>query len=65
MYMQTGDCTYEYVPDQISGIFFGWAKPEAGGVSRSVISIGWDFSLPTVERVMVCILDLGGLKISS
>jgi hypothetical protein len=60
-----GDCTYEYVPDQISGIFFGWAKPEAGGVSRSVISIGWDFSLRTVERVMVCILDLGGLKISS
>uniref|UniRef100_A0A0E0FTD9 Riboflavin kinase n=1 Tax=Oryza nivara TaxID=4536 RepID=A0A0E0FTD9_ORYNI len=48
-----GDCTYEYVPDQISGIFFGWAKPEAGGVSRSVISIGWDFSLRTVERVMI------------
>uniref|UniRef100_A0A0D3EU72 Riboflavin kinase n=1 Tax=Oryza barthii TaxID=65489 RepID=A0A0D3EU72_9ORYZ len=47
-----GDCTYEYVPDQISGFFFGWAKPEAGGVSRSVISIGWDFSLRTVERVM-------------
>uniref|UniRef100_A0A0E0JNW7 Riboflavin kinase n=1 Tax=Oryza punctata TaxID=4537 RepID=A0A0E0JNW7_ORYPU len=48
-----GDCTYEYVPDQISGIFFGWAKSEAGGVSRSVISIGWDLSLRTVERVMI------------
>uniref|UniRef100_A0A0D9V5V3 Riboflavin kinase n=1 Tax=Leersia perrieri TaxID=77586 RepID=A0A0D9V5V3_9ORYZ len=47
-----GDCTYESVPDQISGIFFGWAKLEAGGVSKVVISIGWDLSLRTVERVM-------------
>uniref|UniRef100_J3L486 riboflavin kinase n=2 Tax=Oryza brachyantha TaxID=4533 RepID=J3L486_ORYBR len=47
-----GDCTYEYVPDQISGIYFGWAKLEAGGVSRAVISIGWDLSLRTIERVM-------------
>ncbi|KAF0919923.1 hypothetical protein E2562_032332 [Oryza meyeriana var. granulata] len=47
-----GNSTYEYVPDQISGIFFGWAKLEAGGVSRTVISIGWDLSLRTVERVM-------------
>lgn len=40
------------VPDQILGIFFGWAKLEGHGVSEAVVSIGWDLSLRTVERVM-------------
>ncbi|KAG8055373.1 hypothetical protein GUJ93_ZPchr0001g31691 [Zizania palustris] len=46
-----GGCTDESIPDQISGIFFGWAELEADGVSRVMVSIGWDLSLRPVERV--------------
>ncbi|XP_047054647.1 bifunctional riboflavin kinase/FMN phosphatase-like [Lolium rigidum] len=53
-----GEHTYDSIPDQISGIFFGWAKSEAYGVSKVVVSIGWDLSLQNVERVMrICFLD--------
>ncbi|KAM0871236.1 hypothetical protein ACQ4PT_039526 [Festuca glaucescens] len=53
-----GERTYDSIPDQISGIFFGWAKSEAYGVSKAVVSIGWDLSLQNVERVMrICFLD--------
>ncbi|KAM0875823.1 hypothetical protein ACQ4PT_036546 [Festuca glaucescens] len=53
-----GERTYDSIPDQISGIFFGWAKSEACGVTKAVVSIGWDLSLQNVERVMrICFLD--------
>uniref|UniRef100_A0ACD5VUQ1 Uncharacterized protein n=1 Tax=Avena sativa TaxID=4498 RepID=A0ACD5VUQ1_AVESA len=53
-----GKHTYDSIPDQISGIFFGWAKSEAYGVSKAVVSIGWDLSLENVERAMrICFLD--------
>lgn len=51
--LQTDNCTYEHIPDQISGIYLGWAKFEVHGFSKVVISTGWDFSQQTVERVMV------------
>ncbi|CAM0882624.1 unnamed protein product [Alopecurus aequalis] len=47
-----GEHTYDSIPDQISGIFLGWAKSEAYGVSKAVVSIGWDLSLRNVERFM-------------
>ncbi|KAM3332575.1 hypothetical protein ACQJBY_028014 [Aegilops geniculata] len=31
-----GECTYDSIPDQISGIFFGWAKSETYGVFKAV-----------------------------
>ncbi|KAL6845541.1 hypothetical protein ACP4OV_025036 [Aristida adscensionis] len=46
------DSTYEFIPDQISGIFFGWAKFKLHGLSKVVISTGWDFSQRAAERVM-------------
>ncbi|XP_024314863.1 bifunctional riboflavin kinase/FMN phosphatase isoform X2 [Brachypodium distachyon] len=53
-----GEHTYDSIPDQISGIFFGWAKLEAYGVSKAVVSIGWDLSVRNAERAMrVCFLD--------
>ncbi|CAL4973970.1 unnamed protein product [Urochloa decumbens] len=45
--------TYEFIPDQISGIYLGWAKSKVHGFSKVVIGTGWDFSLQSVERVMV------------
>lgn len=53
----TGEHTYDSIPDQISGIFFGWAKLEAYGVSKAVVSIGWDLSVRNAERAMVGILS--------
>jgi hypothetical protein len=54
----TGEGTYDNVPDQISGVFFGWVKSEAYGVSKAVVSIGWDLSLQNIERVMVSLFSL-------
>ncbi|XP_062221916.1 bifunctional riboflavin kinase/FMN phosphatase-like isoform X2 [Phragmites australis] len=51
------DRTYEFIPDQISGIFFGWAKFKVHGFSKVVIGIGWDFSQQNPERVMENILQ--------
>jgi len=45
--------TYNYIADQISGIYLGWAKLKVHGFSKVVIGTGWDFSQQTVERVMV------------
>ncbi|KAM3332576.1 hypothetical protein ACQJBY_028014 [Aegilops geniculata] len=54
----TGECTYDSIPDQISGIFFGWAKSETYGVFKAVVSTGWDLSPGKFERVMhICFLD--------
>uniref|UniRef100_A0A0A9FMA8 Riboflavin kinase n=1 Tax=Arundo donax TaxID=35708 RepID=A0A0A9FMA8_ARUDO len=46
------DRTCEFIPDQISGIFVGWAKLKMHGFSKVVVGIGWDFSQQTPERVM-------------
>ncbi|KAJ1285468.1 hypothetical protein BS78_03G281700 [Paspalum vaginatum] len=55
------DCTYECIPDQISGIYLGWAKSKVNGLSKVVISTGWDFSRQIVERVThVDFLDYSG-----
>uniref|UniRef100_A0A3B6GUK2 Riboflavin kinase n=1 Tax=Triticum aestivum TaxID=4565 RepID=A0A3B6GUK2_WHEAT len=47
-----GECTYDSIPDQISGIFFGWTKSETSGVFKAVVSTGWDLSPGKFERVM-------------
>uniref|UniRef100_A0A453FJG2 riboflavin kinase n=1 Tax=Aegilops tauschii subsp. strangulata TaxID=200361 RepID=A0A453FJG2_AEGTS len=53
-----GECTYDSIPDQISGIFFGWTKSETYGVFKAVVSTGWDLSPGKFERVMhICFLD--------
>ncbi|XP_044974024.1 bifunctional riboflavin kinase/FMN phosphatase-like [Hordeum vulgare subsp. vulgare] len=53
-----GEHTYDSVPGQLSGIVFGWAKLEQHGVSKVVVSIGWDLSPSAVGRVMhMCFLD--------
>ncbi|PAN28442.1 hypothetical protein PAHAL_5G152900 [Panicum hallii] len=53
--------TYDCIPDQISGIYLGWAKSKVHGFSKVVIGTGWDFSQQTVERVMVVeFLDYSG-----
>ena len=53
-----GERTYDSIPDQISGIFFGWAKSETYGVFKAVVSIGWDLSPGKFERVMhIRVLD--------
>ncbi|KAL6614490.1 hypothetical protein ACP70R_036760 [Stipagrostis hirtigluma subsp. patula] len=55
------DCTYEFIPAQISGIFFGWAKFEVHGFSKVVVSTGWDFLQQNPERVMqIDFLDAPG-----
>lgn len=55
------DCAYEYIPDQISGFFVGWAKSKVHGFSKVIVATGWDFSQRTVERVMhVHFLDCSG-----
>ncbi|KAL6614489.1 hypothetical protein ACP70R_036759 [Stipagrostis hirtigluma subsp. patula] len=55
------DCTYEFIPDQISGILFGWAKFKVHGSSKVVVSIGWDFLQQNPERVMqIDFLDTPG-----
>ncbi|XP_066309946.1 bifunctional riboflavin kinase/FMN phosphatase-like isoform X3 [Miscanthus floridulus] len=55
------DCTYECIPDQISGIYLGWAKSKVHGLSKVIMGTGWDFSQQTVERVMqVDFLDSSG-----
>ncbi|XP_044977095.1 bifunctional riboflavin kinase/FMN phosphatase-like isoform X2 [Hordeum vulgare subsp. vulgare] len=56
--IRAGEYTYDSIPDQISGIFFGWAKSETYGVFKAVVSIGWDLSPGKFERVMhICFLD--------
>ncbi|XP_008813770.2 bifunctional riboflavin kinase/FMN phosphatase-like isoform X1 [Phoenix dactylifera] len=45
------NASYEFVPDQVCGVFFGWAKLEIHGIFKVVVSIGWDISLGTVKRV--------------
>ena len=52
-YLQTDERTYNYIADQISGIYLGWAKLKVHGFSKVVIGTGWNFSQQTVERVMV------------
>ncbi|KAJ4780857.1 Bifunctional riboflavin kinase/FMN phosphatase [Rhynchospora pubera] len=47
----TEDCSYDSIADQVSGVFIGWAKLEAHGFSKAVISTGWDLSLHTSKRI--------------
>ncbi|KAK3161989.1 hypothetical protein QOZ80_1BG0083910 [Eleusine coracana subsp. coracana] len=55
------DCTYEFIPDQISGIFFGWVKFKVHGFHKMIVSTGWDFSQKASERVMhIDFLDFSG-----
>ncbi|KAF8766281.1 hypothetical protein HU200_007795 [Digitaria exilis] len=55
------ECTYDCIPDQISGIYLGWAKSKVPGFSKVVIGTGWDFSQQTIERVMLVeFLDSSG-----
>ncbi|CAM0882625.1 unnamed protein product [Alopecurus aequalis] len=49
---QIGDVVLNNTHTIIAGIFLGWAKSEAYGVSKAVVSIGWDLSLRNVERFM-------------
>ncbi|XP_072973041.1 bifunctional riboflavin kinase/FMN phosphatase-like isoform X1 [Typha angustifolia] len=48
----TDDCSYESIPDQVSGVFFGWANVELHGTFKAVVSIGWDLSLGIAKRMM-------------
>lgn len=55
------DSTYEFIPDQISGIFFGWVKFKVHGFYKVVVGTGWDFSQGGAERVThINFLDFPG-----
>ncbi|XP_010277043.1 PREDICTED: bifunctional riboflavin kinase/FMN phosphatase-like [Nelumbo nucifera] len=46
------------LPDQVSGIYFGWAKLGAQGNSKVVVGIGWNHHLSTIMRIIKpCLID--------
>ncbi|KAK9153009.1 hypothetical protein Sjap_000489 [Stephania japonica] len=40
------------LPDQISGVFFGWAKLDRHGVSKVVVSIEWQHDSCAMKRII-------------
>lgn len=40
------------VPEQVSGVFIGWAKLEKHGIYKVIVSIGWDVSWGIAKRVI-------------
>ncbi|KAJ0986018.1 hypothetical protein J5N97_004374 [Dioscorea zingiberensis] len=44
--------SYLSIPDQVSGVFFGWAKIETMGMFKAVISLGWDLSSGIAVRAI-------------
>lgn len=47
--------SYESVPDQVCGVFLGWAKLELHGMYKVIVNMGWDTSRGVAKRVMVCV----------
>ncbi|WOL17049.1 bifunctional riboflavin kinase/FMN phosphatase-like [Canna indica] len=50
--------SYEYLPDQLRGVFFGWAKVEMRGIYKVIVCTGWDTSSGVAKRVILpCLLE--------
>lgn len=47
--------SYELVPDQVCGVFFGWAKLELHGMYKVIVNMGWDTLCGVAKRVTVCV----------
>lgn len=45
--------SYELVPDQVRGVFFGWAKLELHGMYKVIVNMGWDTLCGVAKRVTV------------
>ncbi|KAG6491153.1 bifunctional riboflavin kinase/FMN phosphatase-like [Zingiber officinale] len=45
--------SYESVPDQVCGVFLGWAKLELHGMYKVIVNMGWDTSRGVAKRVMI------------
>ncbi|KAF8413750.1 hypothetical protein HHK36_001743 [Tetracentron sinense] len=46
------------LPDQVSGVYFGWAKHGTDGISKVVVCIGWERRCCTAKRVIkLCLID--------
>lgn len=55
--MDSDDGSYKTLPDQISGVFLGWAKLQIQGIFKMVAAISWDFSSGLCRRMIkLCIL---------
>ncbi|KAF7141218.1 hypothetical protein RHSIM_Rhsim06G0131600 [Rhododendron simsii] len=53
------------LPDQLFGLFFGWAKFDAHEVFKVVASIGWDYGCCTCKRkFLIHLLDISNEHIS-
>ncbi|KAK1320769.1 hypothetical protein QJS10_CPA03g01491 [Acorus calamus] len=44
------------LPDQVWGIYFGWAKLEMNKIFKAVVSFGWDLSCGTTKRTILLTL---------
>ncbi|CAK9143892.1 unnamed protein product [Ilex paraguariensis] len=46
------------LPDQVSGLYFGWAKLNTQEIFKVVINIGWEHNCCTIDRkIQACLLD--------
>ncbi|KAL0925686.1 hypothetical protein M5K25_004051 [Dendrobium thyrsiflorum] len=55
--IDSDNCSFDTLPDQISGIFFGWAKLQIQGIFKMVAAVSWDFSTGFSRRMIKpCIL---------
>ncbi|KAK9285034.1 hypothetical protein L1049_024218 [Liquidambar formosana] len=46
------------LPDQVFGLYFGWAKVDMHGIFKVVVGIGWDHSSCTAKRnIKLCLID--------
>lgn len=44
------DSPFASLPDQVSGVFFGWARVQLQGTFKIVVAIGWDSSSGTAKK---------------
>ncbi|KAK1302276.1 hypothetical protein QJS10_CPB12g00735 [Acorus calamus] len=44
------------LPDQVWGMYFGWAKLEMNKIFKAVVSFGWDLSSGTTKRTILLTL---------
>ncbi|KAI4333856.1 hypothetical protein L6164_018613 [Bauhinia variegata] len=60
-----GDGTFS-LPDQVVGVYFGWATVDRDRNFKAIVSINWDHSLCAANRkIYVCLIDEDGDPISN
>ncbi|XP_027339810.1 bifunctional riboflavin kinase/FMN phosphatase-like [Abrus precatorius] len=54
---ETTENTKFDLPDQVFGLFFGWAKVDMDRNFKILVSISWDFSCVASRKIHVCLID--------